>query len=80
MNKYLLVLAVLVLAVGTFFWVSGRGSKAEPDYKNATYEIEGQNVTMVNGKAEVETAAGSASKTVTQYFGNVGKGDLNGDT
>jgi hypothetical protein len=49
------------------------------DYKNATYLIESQSVTLTNGRAESTSAPGSASKTVTQYFGNEVKGDLNGD-
>ena len=55
------------------------GSDVSADYKNATYTIEGQPVTLVDGYAEVPAAPGSASKTVTQYFGNEAVGDLNGD-
>lgn len=47
--------------------------------KDATYQIEGNPVTLVNGLSEVEAAPGSASKTVTRYFGNEATGDLNGD-
>ena len=49
------------------------------DYKDATYTIDGQSVTLVNGKATSESAPGSASKVMTQYFGNQAVGDLNGD-
>jgi membrane-bound inhibitor of C-type lysozyme len=56
---------------------SGCGTVA--DYKNATYVIEGQPVMLVNGRAETAAAPGSASQTVTQYFGNEATGDLNGD-
>jgi ABC-type Fe3+-hydroxamate transport system substrate-binding protein len=48
-------------------------------YKNASYEIAGRTVTLVNGVSEVEAAPGSASKIVTRYFGNLATGDLNGD-
>ena len=47
---------------------------------NATYIIEGQPVTMINGHAETVIAPGSTSKTITQYFGNDAMGDLNGDS
>jgi putative hemolysin len=47
--------------------------------KDATYQIEGNPVTLVNGLSEVEAAPGSASKTVTRYFGNEATGDLDGD-
>ncbi len=47
--------------------------------KDATYQIEGNPVTLVKGLSEVEAAPGSASKTVTRYFGNEATGDLDGD-
>jgi hypothetical protein len=47
---------------------------------NATYTIEGEEVTLVNGKAEVEAAPGSASKNVyMMQAGETEDGDLNGD-
>lgn len=49
------------------------------DYKSIAYTIEGKEVLLTDGYAEVETAPGSASKTVTKYFGNEAMGDLNGD-
>lgn len=48
-------------------------------YKDSTYTIDGQSVTLVNGMSEVEVAPGSASKIITRYFGNEAEGDLNGD-
>lgn len=55
------------------------GSTESADPQNTTYLIEGQEVTLVNGVAETETAPGSASKTVTRYFGNEVEVDLNSD-
>ena len=49
------------------------------DYKNATYQVEGQPVNLLNGVSEVESAPGSATKIITRYFGNEAFGDLNGD-
>lgn len=49
------------------------------DPRNATYLVDGQAITLVNGVAEVEVAPGSASKQVTRYFGNEVDIDLNGD-
>lgn len=46
---------------------------------NAVYIIEGKEVTLVNGGSEMEIVPGSASKTITQYFGNNAEGDFNGD-
>ncbi len=53
--------------------------QAMDGYKNATYVFDGSPITLTNGKAESETAPGSASKLVTQYFGNEATGDLNND-
>lgn len=50
-----------------------------PDYKNATYLVEGSFVTLTNGFFEVESAPGSATKITTRYFGNEAIGDLNSD-
>ena len=49
------------------------------DPQNATYLIDGKEVTLVNGAAELEAAPGSASKIVTKYFGNAVDVDLNSD-
>jgi len=56
-------------------------SKVKEDigYQNATFEIEGKTVSLVNGVSEVEAAPGSATKIITKYFGNEAFGDLNGD-
>jgi hypothetical protein len=54
-------------------------SKSGQDPQNATYIINGQPVTLVNGVVEQPTAPGSAEKIVTRYFGNAVKVDLNSD-
>ncbi|OGG59759.1 hypothetical protein A2765_04185 [Candidatus Kaiserbacteria bacterium RIFCSPHIGHO2_01_FULL_56_24] len=87
MRRYLVIALIIIAAAGAFYWY-GRSrdpaaSNAQPtpmrDYKDATYEIEGAPVTLVNGVAERDAAPGSASKIVTTYFGNEAKGDLSGD-
>jgi hypothetical protein len=49
------------------------------DFKDATYIIDGEPITLVNGLAEKEIASGSASKQITKYFGNEATGDFNFD-
>jgi len=49
------------------------------DYKNTTYVINNEPVTLVNGIAVTESAPNAASKTTTSYFGNELQIDLNGD-
>ena len=48
------------------------------NYKDATYEVDGQQVVLKNGVAEV-TLPGLLSTVRTQYFGNKTKGDVNND-
>lgn len=75
-------IACIVAGAGIWFWASRPSTTPQEntaDYKNATYIIEGQPVTLADGRAETATAPGSASKTVTQYFGNDATGDLNAD-
>ena len=49
------------------------------DFKNATYKINGQDVTLKDGVSMEEAAPGSVSKISTTYFGNEIQKDLNGD-
>ncbi len=48
-------------------------------HKNIAYLIEGQEILLQNGIAETEIILGSASKTITKYFGNETRGDFNSD-
>lgn len=94
MNKYqIITLAVTVGIVGLFGTLIILNNKSEPsgnlsmisnpeatmDYKNGTYVIDGIDVQLIDGVAEIEVVPGSASKLVTRYFGNEHVMDLNGD-
>jgi hypothetical protein len=81
MNKIILVVFLVVLAVSGLWVVNGKHPVAQStsDYKNISYTIDGQVVTLVDGRSEVASAPGSSTKIVTQYFGNDAVGDLNGD-
>ncbi len=46
---------------------------------NATYLIDGKQITLKNGISEQEVAPGSAAKEVVRVFGAPQKGDLDGD-
>lgn len=50
------------------------------DYKNGTYVVGDKEVKFTDGKSEVAIVPGSAAQTVTQYFGNEVRGDIDGDT
>lgn len=78
----LLPLGVIIVLGGLWYWFAQ--TPAAPaakvaDFKNTTYVIEGQPVTLINGRSETAAAPGAAAKTVTQYFGNEAIGDLNAD-
>lgn len=47
--------------------------------KDATYNIGGQSVTLINGVSTISAAPGSASVITTQYFGNEVIHDFDGD-
>lgn len=75
----LLVSAGIVFLLGGFNKASAPAPTGAASYKDATYLIDGKEVTLVNGTAETEIAPGSASKLVTTFFGNELATDLNGD-
>lgn len=86
--KYAGILLVLFLVVaGIAFFVSGGKRMSDNDSvrraafdpRNASYELEGRLVTLVDGEAHAEAAPGSASQVTTRYFGNEAEGDLNFD-
>lgn len=80
MKTLLSIISIIVVGVGIWFWMSqDQVAVPQADYKNVTYVIEGQSVTLTGGRAETVAAPGSASKTATQYFGNETTGDLNND-
>lgn len=81
MNKKYLLIGIVVLAVVIVF-VALKPQSSEvsaKDYKNTSYTIEGQSITLVDGSSEIEEAPGSAGKIVTRYFGNEVEHDLNDD-
>ncbi len=84
----IVLVVVLFFALNSYIYNEKQGDTGvQPTYKDITYTIEGQPVTLTNGFSEVETApdstgspqAGSASKIVTKYFGNYAEGDVNED-
>ncbi len=83
------IITVIVIAAGVYYLNSTphqeSASQAPPanqrsfDGRNATFSINDNAITLVDGAAESPAAPGSASKVVTRYFGNEATGDLNGD-
>ena len=82
MHKFSLSIILTLLFVGSFFVarqdpISEVGTRF--DYRNISYMVDDEEVRLVDGVAEKETAPGSATKTVTRYFGNEFNTDLDGD-
>ena len=77
------VIVAVVILVGGCSSNTGNQPQGPPavprtDYRNTEYMIEGQRITVADGVA-ADTRPGSASPTVTRYFGNELKADLNED-
>lgn len=85
-NILLAIGAILVLLVGGFFAFNsyiynekqGDGGLVS-DYKEVTFWISGEPITLIDGISKIPIAEDSASMTTTQYFGNTAMGDLEGD-
>jgi hypothetical protein len=48
-------------------------------FKDVAFTVDGQSMTLVNGRSESSAGPGSVSKVITLYFGNGSVGDLNSD-
>lgn len=81
LRKFLvLALFVVVACAPTGTAASGGTSPVSaPDPSNATFTIERDTVTLVNGRAEREAAPGSATKVTTTLVDQRATGDVDGD-
>lgn len=86
--KKIIWFVVILIAAAVFFYVERTvppenlapvSSGQAGDYKNISYEIEGESVLLKDGVAEAVLTPGSSSKEVTRYFGNEVKADLDND-
>ncbi len=74
----LAVLVVVFFIVNSFVYTEKQEALGSNE-KNAEYLIGGARVQLKDGVSEVESAPGSASRTITRYFGNAVSKDLNAD-
>ena len=54
-------------------------NESAADPRNATYMVDGRQVSLHDGRCETEAAPGSASRIATVVFGKPAAGDLDGD-
>lgn len=82
------IIIVLVPSIFIGIWINHKYFIVEeiktpntivPNPKNSTFKIESREVTLVNGKSEVASIPGSATKIITTYFGNNIQADLDKD-
>ena len=84
-NKKLIILGALIVIGVITFCCYQKLSKGESiiipqnDYKNISYQIEGQDVTLINGIAETQIIPDSTSKNITKFFGNEVFANFNND-
>lgn len=82
--KIAIVLLILGALVALAYFVNYNSKNTESlsaptSYKNATYTISGEKVTLKSGTSVVPAAPGSASNVTTTYFGNEVNGDFDAD-
>ena len=82
---FLWALGIIVFLVAGFFVLNAyiynekQGDGLPRDFKEVTFTVSGEPVTLKNGVAEAVTALGGASKTIIRYFGNEVTHDVDGD-
>lgn len=80
MKKTLIYIIIIFLIILVFkIGINIKSTPTISDYKNTSYIINDQNVKLIDGMSTIESTPDSASKTITKYFGNEIKKDLNGD-
>lgn len=79
---FLIVLAVLIggfFALNSYIYKEKQGEGLPKDFRDITFWVSGEPVTLVNGVAQAQTALGGASITTIRYFGNEVTHDIDGD-
>jgi len=86
MNNTHRVVLMLCLLIGGFYVFNAYiynqkqgDQKSARSYTDATYTIDGERVTLVDGVVETEVDSDSTSKVVTRYFGKEVAADFNDD-
>jgi len=82
MKKNIIIIVIIAIVAFVVLYrnnLPSTKSILNNDYKNTSYEINGVNVKLINGKAENKISPDSASKEGTNFFGNEARADLNND-
>ncbi|MEK7660382.1 MAG: hypothetical protein AAB343_04225 [Patescibacteria group bacterium] len=77
-----IIIFIILVAVGALWYAFLRTNKVETPfvgYVDATYNIEGRVVTLMNGQSSMEAGPESAARIETKIFGNEVRGDFDSD-
>jgi hypothetical protein len=78
-KTFIYIIIIFLIIIGLKIGTTKKSTSTTFDHKNTLYIINNQGVKLINGISSIESEPGSASKTITKYFGNEVKKDLNGD-
>ena len=84
-KTFFIIIMLIILGVAGYWLYQSKnpagkdGTEGVFDSLDATYIIEGESVTLINGKVEKEIVPGSASKVELLVWGQPAKGDLDVD-
>jgi hypothetical protein len=78
-GKLVLFILIILIAGAAWYGLREKAPEAILPSTESVFTIDGIPVMLINGTSEVESAPGSASKTITSYFGNEVQGDFNQD-
>lgn len=82
---FLWIVVIIAILVAAFFTLNSyiynekQGDGLPKDFKEVTFTISGEAITLKNGVAKAITALGGASITTVRYFGNEVAHDIDGD-
>ncbi len=84
MKNILRILGLIIILIGAFFALNSyiyneKQGDLPQDFKEVTFSLSGEPVTMKDGIATVPTTLGGASISTLRYFGNELTHDIDGD-
>lgn len=73
------ILAALFFALNAYIYSEKQGDGLPQDFKEVTFTISGEPVSLMDGTAQVRTTLGGDALTTITYFGNEVSHDVDGD-
>lgn len=80
---YVGLLAIIIVggfyALNSYIYNEKQGDGLPIDYREVTFMVSGEPITLVDGVAQAQTNLGGSSLTTIRYFGNEVEHDIDGD-